>query len=157
MYNLSLFFPFPTSPIFASEQLLGSFQIPFPLILKRIGFNFSVEPGHQDGMDDEDKQTSEPDMANMNSFHIIFQFQCHHQPQINRQRGYQMVPYYPGYNSTPILLLEGFHFRDDQIDAKQFPHVVLVSDYSIESNEVEHHESVAKEQRPFFDQHETNH
>ena len=50
-----------------------------------------------------------------------------------------------GHGHSPLLLLEGLQLRNDEVGATERPHVVLVSDDPVETDEIEQDQSIAEE------------
>jgi hypothetical protein len=67
IYSQSVFFSF-----LVHQQLLGCFQVALPFVLKSVGLDLAVVPGHDDCVDHENEHTGKPHMVDENSFDIPF-------------------------------------------------------------------------------------
>ena len=85
-------------------------------------------------------------MKEVHSWHRMLQPQGHHQPEDHWKRSCEVIGYYCPHQNSIFLLLECLKFRDHKVHATERPHVVLVSDDSVETNEVEQDEALAEEQ-----------
>ena len=56
------------------------------------------------------------------------------------------------HGHSPLLLLEGLQLRNDEVGATERPHIVLVSDDPVKTDEVEQDQSIAEEKRSFPDE-----
>ena len=57
-----------------------------------------------------------------------------------------------GDGHSPLLLFEGLQLRNDEVGATERPHVVLVGDDPVETDEVEEYQSITEEKRSFPDE-----